>query len=417
MARTMSESAKRLKVGMAMGRRGRMKYNPNALQIATGTAARKIRGARVGGVARRVRPRAAKPQTFNDTLKKANPAAYEKLQKREAKAAKAQQRKAAKLASRNGASAPTGDADARWRRSARLSGVSGRIADRARRIYAQQGERVGAGTLPNRGLFAAPMGRRSTGTNVATSGLQPGRKVRGARLSGTIAKPRGMRPGALAKRRRKPPQPSRPDTAQANIPMRGARGRQLDASISRAVKEVEAAQRARLMKSKEQVRAETAARKTAREAAAAAKPKRAPRSAQSLRLSRAKQVEKRRSININNPAGRRPEAAGRMAANAARTQQRALAFLKSRKPKGEAKPVATAKPPSNSPKTNGRVADLTKFRNFQRTQLKEINRKIKEAGPQAGGLRLQKLKIQDRLNQLNSDLVRAGATTAVRRRR
>jgi hypothetical protein len=352
-ARTMKESARRLKVGMATGRRGRMRYNPNALQIATGTAARKIRGARVGGVARRVKPRAAKPQTFNDTLKKANPAAYEKLQKREAKVAKSQQRKAAKLASRNGASAPTGDADARERRSARLSGVSGRIAGRARRIYAQQGERVGAGTLPNRGLFAAPMGRRSTGTNAATSGLQPGRKVRGARPSGTIAKPRNLKAGALAKRSGKPPQPSRPDTAQANIPMRGARGRQLDASISRAVKEVEAAQRARLMKPKEQVRAEAAARKAAKEAAAAAKPKRAPRSAQSLRLSRAKQVEKRRSINISNPAGNRAEAAGRMAANAARTQQRALAFYGGKKPKKVAPPPRPAAPKRV---TAGRVA-------------------------------------------------------------
>ena len=60
MARTMSESARRLKVGMATGRRGRMKYNPNALQIATGTAAKKIRGARVGGVARKTG--AAKPK-------------------------------------------------------------------------------------------------------------------------------------------------------------------------------------------------------------------------------------------------------------------------------------------------------------------------------------------------------------------
>lgn len=224
MARTMSESARRLKVGMATGRRGRMRYNPNALQIATGTAARKIRGARVGGVARRVKPRAAKPQTFNDALKKANPAAYEKLQKWEAKVAKAQQRKAARLASRNGASAPAGDADARGRRSARLSGVSGRIAGRARRIYAQQGERVGAGTLPNRGLFAAPMGRRSTGTNAATSGLQPGRKVRGARLSGTIAKPRGMKPGAIKAKTKKTSQkaltPERIKSANANLKTR-----------------------------------------------------------------------------------------------------------------------------------------------------------------------------------------------------
>jgi hypothetical protein len=77
--------------------------------------------------------------------------------------------------------------------------------------------------------------------------------------------------------------------------------------------------------------------------------------------------------------------------------------------------AAAVKPARVSPKTNGRVAELTKFRDSQRKQLKEINQKIKDAGPLAGGLRLEKLKIRDRLNQLNSDLVRAGATTAVRR--
>jgi hypothetical protein len=153
------------------------------------------------------------------------------------------------------------------------------------------------------------------------------RKIRGARVGGVARKARGRATAAKATR---PPSP--PDTAQANIPMRGARGRQLDASISRAVKGVQAAQRARLMKPKEQVRAEAATRKAAKEAAAAAKPKRAPRSAESLRLSRAKQVEKRRSITTN-PAGNRADAAGRMAASAARTQQRALAFYGGKAPK------------------------------------------------------------------------------------
>jgi len=68
-----------------------------------------------------------------------------------------------------------------------------------------------------------------------------------------------------------------------------------------------------------------------------------------------------------------------------------------------------------SPKSNGQVAELTKFRDSQRKQLKEIKQKIKEAGPSAGGFRLEKLKIQDRLNQLNRDLARVGANTAVRR--
>jgi hypothetical protein len=57
--RTMSESARRLKVGMAMGGRGRMKYNPKALQLAPSTAARKIRGARPSSTL--AKPKGLKP--------------------------------------------------------------------------------------------------------------------------------------------------------------------------------------------------------------------------------------------------------------------------------------------------------------------------------------------------------------------
>lgn len=120
---------------------------------------------------------------------------------------------------------------------------------------------------------------------------------------------------------------TRLDTAMVNIPMRGARGRRLDADISRAVKQVKAAETARLMKPKAQVKAERAARAEARRTAQTVKPKRT-RSQESLRMSRANQVEKRRGMNISNPAAWRQESAGRMAANAKRTQERALAFYK-----------------------------------------------------------------------------------------
>ncbi len=147
--------------------------------------------------------------------------------------------------------------------------------------------------------------------------------------AGTVGKPKGLKPGAVTPKvkAKSVAAKSRPDTAEANIPMRGARGKRLDASISRAVKQTQAAQRARLMKPKEQVRAEAATRKAAKVSAAAAKPKRV-RTPESLRLSRAKQVEKRRSITTN-PAGNRAQAAKRMAENAARTQQRALKFYNS----------------------------------------------------------------------------------------
>jgi hypothetical protein len=128
----------------------------------------------------------------------------------------------------------------------------------------------------------------------------------------------------------------RADRAEANIPMKGRRGKQLDASISKAAKQVKAAETARLMKPKAQIKSERAAKAEAKRQVAAAKPKRV-RSAESLRVSRAKRITKERSISLN-PAGNTQKGAGRMAANAKRTQDRALAFYK-----GKAKPAA-AKP-------------------------------------------------------------------------
>ena len=119
-----------------------------------------------------------------------------------------------------------------------------------------------------------------------------------------------------------------PDQATVNIPGRfsGQAGKRFEASIDRAVATVAAARKAQF-KTPAEVRATTAANKAAREAAAAAKPKRAPRTPTSLRTSRAKQVTKRRGMNIG-PTAWRPSSAARMAENAARTQSRALAFYK-----------------------------------------------------------------------------------------
>jgi hypothetical protein len=81
------------------------------------------------------------------------------------------------------------------------------------------------------------------------------------------------------------------------------------------------------------------------------------------------------------------------------------------------KSAANTKEPKPSPKTDGRVFQLTQFRDSQRKRLREIRRQIKEAGPSAGGLRLEKLKIESRLNDLNTELIKVGATTSVRRRK
>jgi hypothetical protein len=180
----------------------------------------------------------------------------------------------------------------------------------------------------------------------------PGDRIKGGRQGGTIAKPRGMKPGALAAKRQKSAgkvdmkqaisrakelrQQVSKLQAQGEALMGGGRrdgaivnvrisSRSRRSAIDQGIRGSQLVARAATLNNRADrvlERAVASRKKAEREAA---KPKRAPRSAESLRLSRAKQVEKRRSITTN-PAGNRADSAGRMAANAARTQQRALAF-------------------------------------------------------------------------------------------
>jgi hypothetical protein len=82
---------------------------------------------------------------------------------------------------------------------------------------------------------------------------------------------------------------------------------------------------------------------------------------------------------------------------------------------GKAK--AAAKPPAGSQAANkiemakGRASVMQKQKDIQNKQLKEINAKIKEAGPNAGGLRLQKLQIQSRLQETRGNLAQAKAAS------
>lgn len=151
-------------------------------------------------------------------------------------------------------------------------------------------------------------------------------KLSGGGSKGTVGKPKGLKPQDSGKLRKgvaynrlkgiNEKMGDRPDIAQQHIPgrFRGQAGKRMDASIDRAVKQVNAAKRPASSRAKPK-------------AAAAVKPKASP-SQQSQRLSRAKQVEKRRGMNISNPAAWRQESAGNMAANAKRTQARALAVYK-----------------------------------------------------------------------------------------
>ena len=225
----------------------------------------------------------------------------------------------------------------------------------------------------NRGRFA-PTGSGATArggrlrTAAGNKRATVTAKVSGGRAKGTMAKPKGLKTESssrlktgltINKQRRVNAKlnAKRPDQAEVNIKGRfsGQAGKRMDASIDRAVKQVKASNLARLMKPKEQVKAERAANAEAKRQAAAAKPKRV-RSVESQRMSRAKQVEKRRGMNISNPAGERQDSAGRMAANAARTQQRATAFLKAK-----VKPTATPKPAA-APKPKRRVFIRGNFR-------------------------------------------------------
>jgi hypothetical protein len=115
------------------------------------------------------------------------------------------------------------------------------------------------------------------------------------------------------------PQPRAPDTAEVNIRgrFRGQAAKRLDASITRAATEVRAYERSKQMKPKEQVRAEAAARKATKEAAAAAKPKRT-RAPLSLRASRAKRIVKEREMKTRGTL--------RQWENSRRVQERALAI-------------------------------------------------------------------------------------------
>lgn len=119
----------------------------------------------------------------------------------------------------------------------------------------------------------------------------------------------------------------RGDTAMTNISL-NSRARTTE--FNQGIKGLRMSRQAQSLREKADRVEQRAAQSSAKALSAAAKPKRT-RSVESMRTNRAKQIEKRRGMNINNPAAWRQESAGRMAANAARTQQRALAFYKTGK--------------------------------------------------------------------------------------
>ena len=191
-------------------------------------------------------------------------------------------------------------------------------------------------TRDNRGRFSstgatARGGRLRTAAGNKRATQTEG--IGGGKASGTVGKPKGLKPQSASKLRtgiavnRMRSINERigksPDLAQTNIKGRfsGQAGKRMDASISRAAKQVETQQLASLMKPKAQVRAERAAKAEANRAAQAAKPKQI-RSAESMRMSRAKRVLKEREMKTSGKFKQWEQSK--------RTQERALAFYKSK---------------------------------------------------------------------------------------
>jgi hypothetical protein len=188
----------------------------------------------------------------------------------------------------------------------------------------------------NRGRFASG-GATARGGRLRTAAgnkrATQTERIGGGKASGTVGKPKGLKPQSASKLRtgiavnRMRSINERigksPDLAQTNIKGRfsGQAGKRMDASISRAAKQVETQRLASLMKPKAQVRAERAAKAEANRAAQAAKPKQI-RSAESMRMSRAKRVLKEREMKTSGTFKQWEQSK--------RTQERALAFYKSK---------------------------------------------------------------------------------------
>lgn len=181
----------------------------------------------------------------------------------------------------------------------------------------------------NRGRFAS-VGATARGGRLKTAGGNKRATVT-ARAQGAkgsrVARPKGYKPDSVAARKtglalnrwRKVDQGRKPDIAEQHIPGRfkGQAGKRLEGSIDRAVKDVKRIQDERWNVVHAAAKAERAASKAAKDAAAAAKPKRT-RSAQSVRVSRARKIVRNREIKTSGTL--------RQWQNAKRTQERALAY-------------------------------------------------------------------------------------------
>ena len=121
----------------------------------------------------------------------------------------------------------------------------------------------------NRGRFASTGAtarggrlRTAAGNKRATQTTE----LSGGKASGTISKPKGLKPGAIKAKPQASSARQRGDTASVNIPMRGARGRALDRDISRNVAQQRTQERAADKARNRQVKSEQSRAKALRTA-------------------------------------------------------------------------------------------------------------------------------------------------------
>lgn len=155
---------------------------------------------------------------------------------------------------------------------------------------------------------------------------------------------------------------SRPDTAMANIPMAGSRGRRLDSEISRNVKA-----------QKSQARAEDKARNR--------QFKSDQSRAKRLRDAHVGGIAKAKGIS-------KAQVESALKAQPASVQIKAI--------KNWVKQNREAAKPAAQPKSAQELVNAS-VRKVQNKKLHSLNNQIKAAGPNAGGLRLEKLALQTRM--------------------
>lgn len=98
----------------------------------------------------------------------------------------------------------------------------------------------------------------------------------------------------------------------------------------------------------------------------------------------------------------------RSAYNAGRAQQQGL--IAARK-SAASRPAPGSFAATKIEQAKGRSAVLGQQKSALNKQLKQVNSQIKGAGTNSGGLRLQKLQVQDRLNQTRADLAKSKAAS------